>query len=374
MSLRVLVFLVVCKYSLGQPILAAAPTCFAGAGFDVKVGCSKASVLAESLLPCENEQDPGPCLETFPSTEEQAYTRNVVNVQEYNSMMSTAVSAEGGGFGYHVSTSVSYMTQSETTDRSVSFFIGQAGTTSTTSIRGVNQLKASPAALELLQQCESPTNCSFVQLYGMHYIDQIVFGRSFLGSYTMWDHSTSKSSALSVMASFSANEVFFSASVSASFQDSHSQYSHTLNTIANAKWLGGEGIVLNSSSPAGMYQTYLKWNATSAAHPAPMKMTFRNWIDLHEVQAIVNTKSAEVQMLFNPQQIADATTTKITEEFGHTKYADSAVNHALQWACGTDDDNFHTALKDLSNKITTHLTRLQTLDEAGILQRKFHGL
>ena len=171
------------------------------------MGCSKASALDTPLLDCVTDSDPGPCVESTSISAETAHTRNAESIEQYSSMMSTAVSAEGGGFGYHASASVSYMESSQSSDRSVSLFLGQAGTVKSKSVRGVTSMKASAAALELLDECDSVENCSFVDRYGLHYIHQITYGRSFLGSFTMWDHSTSDSSSLDTMASFSANAV-----------------------------------------------------------------------------------------------------------------------------------------------------------------------
>lgn len=366
--LRLVYLLALCVTTVSQPLLSAGASCFLGSGFDITVGCVKASALDKPIAPCATPSDPGPCSQTEAQSEERAYTRNVQNSQEYSSMMSTAVSAEGGGFGFHVSASVSYMHESQTTERSISLFLGQSGTVKTDSIRGVTGMIASEAALELLDQCNSAANCSFVERYGLHYIHQITYGRSFLGSFTLWDKTTSKSQSLDTMASFSASDVFFSAKGSAEFKTAQSRFEENLETIASAQWIGGTGVSLDSSTPEQMHATFQKWNQTSFDNPSKMTMSYRNWIDLPEVQAIVNKKSSEVQILFTPQQIASATTDQLTVELGKANYAYSAVNHALAWDCGQEDSGFNSALVSLHQDITTHLARIQTIDEAGVIE------
>jgi hypothetical protein len=367
MLFRGVVVATLCRIACAQTF-SATESCFFGSGFDLVQGCNKASALASPPLPCKNDSDPGPCIWSAIETSETSYTRKVETYEEFNDMTSLAVTAEGGGFGVHVSASTNYMSSSQTSERSVSYFLGQAGSVRSDSIRGISDMKVAPEALELLQQCESITNCSFIERYGIHYIDQITYGRSFLGSFTMWDRSSSKSSSLDVMASFSANEIFFSASASMDFQKSHSQEQTNLQTLANAAWLGGTGIVINGSSPAGLYQSFLQWNETSFDNPAKMTMTFRNWIDLPDIQRILNSKSDEVRSLFSPKQIVTSVTNMITKEWAKTTYVLSAINHALAWPCSQQQEAFKNGLSALYETLTTHLIQIESASEVDVLE------
>jgi len=357
--------------AFANPKLSAGDNCFLGSGFDYQVGCSKASILSAPLIPCNGDSDPGPCIDVEPGSGETAYTRDVRSLQDYSSLLSTAVSAEGGGFGFKVSASVDYMRQSQTTEKSISFFIGQSGTIRVERVRGPQVLRMNPDAKRLLDACVSPSNCSFIHEYGLHYIYSITYGRSFLGGFNLWDKKTSQSSALDVMASFSASSVFFSAEASASFTDKESSLTENLEKVVNAKWVGGnKGITLDPSSPATLYQTYLAWQESSFDAPAKMTMEYRNWIDLPEVQEVVNRKGREIIELFTPRSITQAATDYISGEWGKTQYAHNAVQHALAWGCANEQPGFKQALQDLYQDCTTHLSNIQSFEEADIVARQ----
>jgi len=361
-----------CQHTaFANPKLTVGENCYLGSGFDYQVGCSKASILSSTLVPCQSDSHAGPCIEVEAGTGETAYTRDVRSLQDYNSMVSTAMSAEGGGFGYKVSASVDYMRQSQTTEKTISFFLGQSGTIRTERVRGTQALKMGASARQLLDECVSPSNCSFIHQHGLHYIYSITYGRSFLGGFTLWDKTTSKSSSLDVMASFSASSVFFSASASASFTSQESSLSQQLDKYVNAKWVGGNaGISLDPSSPETLYQTYLAWQEASFDAPAAMTMEYRNWIDVPEVQEIVNAKGREIIDLFTPRSITQAATDYITGEWGKTQYAFNAVQHALAWNCVREQPGFQEALQQLFKKCTTHLSNIQSFEEADIIARQ----
>merc|ERR1712151_688106 len=99
-----------------------------------------------------------------------------------------------------------------------------------------------------------------------------------------------------------------------------------------------------------------------------MTMTFRNWIDLLEVQEIINQKPSDVKMLFSPRKIVSTTTNAITVEWGKTGYALTAVSHALAWSCSQETLDFKAILIDLSRQLTTHLAVIETANEAFVLQ------
>merc|ERR1719229_2170346 len=172
------------------------------------------------------------------------------------------------------------MTQSQTTEKSVGFFLGQSGTLRTDAVRSPQALKLSPQAKALLEQCNSAANCSFIHEYGLHYIYSMTYGRSFLGSFTLWDKKTSKSSSLDVMAKFSVSAVYYSASASAEFMQKQGSSSESLSMVARANWVGGANIDLDNSSPKAMKSnTYAKWIDTSYANPGKLYMEYRDWID-----------------------------------------------------------------------------------------------
>mmetsp|Transcript_143205 Transcript_143205/g.373212 ORF Transcript_143205/g.373212 Transcript_143205/m.373212 type:complete len:515 (-) Transcript_143205:235-1779(-) len=359
-----------CRTGWASPELSAAKDCFVGTGFDFTVGCGKASALEAPLLPCSSSSEPGPCRDIQPFVAESAYTQDVRTASDYNGLTSVAVSAEGGGFGFQVSASVKYMQQSQTTENSVAYFLGQSGTVRQEIVRGPQALKLSHGAKQLLEACTSPSNCEFIHQYGLHYIYSITYGRSFLGSFTFWDKTTSKSDDLSVMAGFSASSLFVHASASAEFQRKVAQTSGSLEKYAAAKWSGGLGIAPNFESPEDMYQTFLEWNRSSFNFPAPLTMQYRSWIDLPEVQEFVSAQGPEIAELFTPRQITRGVTDYLTEELSRTTYALNAVRHARVWGCTPLFPDFAQALEDLEKDCLTHQTDIDSLEEGDIAERQ----
>merc|ERR1719195_230870 len=89
-----------------------------------------------------------------------------------------------------------------------------------------------------------------------------------------------------------------------------------IDLFANAKWSGGSGISLDPSSPETMGNTFKAWEDSYRANPKPIVIQIRHWMDSADVQAIVNTKSKEVQDAFNAPFITQVTRDTISKENG----------------------------------------------------------
>jgi len=85
---------------------------------------------------------------------------------------------------------------------------------------------------------------------------------------------------------------------------------------------------------------------------------------------IVNGKSVEVQNLFSPGKIVAVTTDKITVEHGQTDYVLNSIQNAMAWSCSQEQEEFYNILLTLQKNLTTHLAKIQTMNEADVIARQ----
>ena len=140
-------------------------------GFDLLLGRVPSAVdVSQGRLPVCASTTQGACIETVNTTQEFTYTQTVASSSSRRSLVSSTTNAEGGGWGVHVSASVSYMKTSAMSASSVDLVCGAAVHTHTVRINKPSLMQLTNTSKALLQQ--SPI--TFLSTYGPHYIDSIV--------------------------------------------------------------------------------------------------------------------------------------------------------------------------------------------------------
>lgn len=251
-------------------------------------------------------------------------------------------------------------------ENSRSFVVGKTVDVRTTRIRSPGAMRLNSAAKALLQS--NPTGYGgFLDTYGSHYVSSIVRGGSFFGSFTLSQRATADGSSLGSFAKFSADKVFFEASVSEDFLLTLSTSSQQLRTYANAQFSGGE-VHFDPSSPLNMGQSFQEWENSVSSRPAELRFGFGSWYDLIEVQEVVDTFSARDRARFTQTTFTAQTAQLVTQEAAQASFLQNSVANALEWECVNHHDTLRQALSDMSHAIVTHNANIQSLTEERLLE------
>lgn len=376
----------------------ASPACLIGAGFGIKRGCQYPQAM-QPLPTCEGSSRPEPTKEPKPTQKPQpttslgfpstsfdpgfgpipttdracvletsdesvsGYLRDVRSTSDFSSLVRSVSEVEGGGIGWSVSASFSYMKRSQVSERSIAFFIGASARSHTRTIQDPIAMKLTPTAKALLQ--ENPRE--FIELYGLRYIHGISYGGSFLGSVTLNSIETKDEKDVQACANFSATGGLFSASGSTEFQNTVSQYNLDISTFINAQWVGGHNIVQDYRTPETLNNMFQQWDSSWRLNPAPKLITTRRWIDSEEVQEIVKAMSDEDKELFYADDVTKAIQTEISKEVAQVTLTQTSVNLALVWKEVEADQSTKSCLTQLSNDLTAKLITVSLLDDSSVL-------
>jgi hypothetical protein len=263
-----------------------APACvFILSGYDLKKGCKspaieippKCSSLSNSDAACIQVKDVSAGVTT--------YTRQVQDHSDFSSLLNSVTTAEGGGFGVTVSTGVSVATTSQMSESSIAFYIGASELVREEEIFNPGKLQLTGPALSKLQS----DPLGFLTEYGPHYAFKVTSGGSFMGYFTLTEKESSSMTDVNVFASFTES-IFFEAKASESFQDKVSSSSSHIKQVSGVTFKGGSATT-NTSSPASLGNMFNEWERNMRSDPKAVKMTLRSWLDVEQVQAVVNQAS-----------------------------------------------------------------------------------
>jgi len=349
--------------TVGTATLPAPQTIFLTSGFDYNLGALDPAV---ELPPLCSSSTTGACILVTEVDDSTVYTRNIESREDHSSLMKSVTKAEGGGFGISVSTGVEAMGTSKTTEASFAFFVGKSATTEQHVIQNPLKLQLNHAALQLLQS----DPLQFLKTYGQHYVYEITYGGSFLGSFAMTERHSQRTSDLDVFAEVDASKLFFSAKASEDFEKKSSEASSSVESTANAKHRGGTHIVMNTSSPAALGKMFSTWEQSMYEHPAPLTMTLRSWMDCEQVQEVVNRQPVDVQEAFRKQSIAPVTSETLSEENGKMFLLQDSLEQAMEWTVAKTNATLRNQLQKLQDKAKSHQAACQTLSEVDILLRQ----
>jgi hypothetical protein len=347
----------------------AMPTSNLLSGFDAAKGQTAASAF-EAVGPCSNVSSPtDACIEdAVPPGGMSSYEKKIFSEEENSQLTNTIVSAEGGGWGFHMSASMKFLQQSQMNTRSLSYTIGKSTQTKVSAIRNPQNLKLTDAAKALLQT--DPKN--FLQQFGPHYTKAMTYGGSFLGSYTMNSIKTSSTHDLDVAASVSYSNGFFSAEGSAAFQKQRN--STNFNLDLEAKFRASPDVNFKrdpAESPEAMFSIFQDWENKLDETPAPLTVSLGPWKDSSEVFGIVfsNSTSKEVQQLFSGEPISAIIGDLVAEDVAKATLLQKSIGRAILWPELNDKPQLMQRVTDLKLKVNQHLIDASTeLTEARLLE------
>lgn len=333
-------------------------------GYDFISGVKSPAM--ETPLPCTDKTGPHEaCLFQDEAEGGTLYTREVKSSNSYNSLMKSITKAEGGAFGVTVSTGVTAMKDSSTTESSWTYLVGETVRTKRNYVKNEQYLKLLPGAKTLLQK----DPLGFLNRYGQHYAYSITYGGSFLGYCTLTESHSASTSDLDVFVEVQAHVLFFQAKASEDYSTKTSQTSSRLSSYCYMKWRGGTGIKAQGS-PKDIGDAFAKWQNTVRDHPKALVMNVRTWIDSDEVAAIVNTFSPEIQQAFVVQPITDVTSERLSEEEAQLLLTQQSIQAALLWSAVTLNSSFFRSFLDLKDQCDAHAIDLNTLGEDGVIARQ----
>ena len=156
------------------------------------------SAVSEAFPSCD-QNSTGACIETVAASSCSSYSGTYSSSSSRSKLMSTTVTAEGGGWGVSISASAPYMSASSLSTQSAGIVLGKSCTLYSKKIKNPSMTALSDTAKTLLQN--NPE--AFLEAYGVHYVQEIVYGGSFIGSYHMAATQQSDSSSLGVFAAAS---------------------------------------------------------------------------------------------------------------------------------------------------------------------------
>lgn len=163
-------------------------------------------------------------------------------------MFSTVTTAEGGGWGVSVSTSVGVMHSSEMSSHSVTMTVGSAKELFRRTVTNFNVLKLNSASNSIINMDPE----LFIKTYGLHYISEVVYGGTFLGFQNLAQREDFCSDSLHIFAKVDVSKAFFSIGGSEDFTHSTSNYNAEMKLTYNIVNRGGPSLTGTGMTPVEM--------------------------------------------------------------------------------------------------------------------------
>lgn len=347
--------------------------CALGQGFDVVEGCVSTAI------------DPSTMQITTANVNSGAttYTQTLRTSDDVTTLMSSVTSAEGSyspeTFSVKASATVNYLTSSEVSTNTLTFYLGETQLLKKSQISNVNNVQLTPDAFAVFQS--DPQN--FLDSYGPHFISYINYGATFAGSLSLWEQSSANKQSLSAFVNIEASNLFFSVDASESFAQSFSEVQSTLSSQMTATYSGNQNLLqYNVSSPTDLGQAYQNWGQSVSADSAPpITMLFVNYFEIPQVANYIAglTNATEHSMymsLFSPPRISSDTTAAINNEAIQTSNLVTALKQAKSFHCYTSNPqgSFAQSIYDQLQLASNHLNLIENqMNEAAILQVQNEG-
>ena len=347
--------------------------CALGQGFDIQTGCKSTAINPSSMNKQTSNINP----------ESTTYTQTLRTAEDVTTMMSSVTSAEGSyspdTFSVKASTTVSYLTSSDVSTNTLTFYIGETQVMKKDEITNVNSLTLSDDAFNVFKT--NPQN--FIDAYGPHFISYIYSGATFAGSLSLWEQTSAYSETLSIFASIQASDLFFSASASENYTSSYSEYQASLSSQCTATYSGLDKVLqYNVSNPVDLGDAYTAWaQDVSVDSVAPITMLYVDYSEIPQVaNYIANLTGTEHQTymnLFSPPKISSDTTSSISNEAIQTSNLVTALKQAENYNCyvSSESEGFSTALQDQLVLASDHLSFINNdMNETDIIQVQEQGI
>jgi hypothetical protein len=258
----------------------------------------------------------------------------------------------------------------------VGFTIGAAGSTKSTSVQNPGRLQLTEAAKELLRT----DPLGFLGRYSFYYVYKIVYGGSFMGAVTLNSKTSSSSSALDFTLDLSlpAELKDLNGDASVDFKKAVDQHSHEVDMDLQAGWLGGTGVEMESPPTLdALLSRYRQWHDTWRSDPHPLKIVLRRWIDVHDVQLIVNKiEDRETRRVFNDHSVHPFIETMLRREVEDMNELQASLTEAMTWPELQANRTAGFELMKLRINVQRHMLDVEHLDQITMLRRQIelmHG-
>jgi hypothetical protein len=294
-----------------------------------------------------------------------SYTRDVQNSSGFSKLLDVTTAAEGGGWGVTISASVGVLTKSEITTSSMAYILGASGEAKTTSFKNPVALQLTDAAAKLL--AKDPMG--FLERHSPNYVYAIVRGGSFLGVVTLNSRETAKTDALKFGFGFSVNAGFFTLGISTDFTREVKERKKDVKMVVSAKWLGGTGVPSTSEpTPASLAASFEEWGRTWRNNPHELKVVLRKWVDIEQVQTILNTHSKDIQRLFYADTLKPTMQTMLSQENGLVQLVQSSLTRAFDWIEVKSNRTLQDLFGALLQAVRRHILALERMDHIEALR------
>lgn len=173
---------------------------------------------------------------------------------------------------------------------------------------------------------------------------------------------------LHVFAGIDISETFFNVGASEEFSKTHSKYSESIALTFDMGVRGGPPLNGTYATPIEMGTAFTNWKQGLIENPelaAGLRMVWRNWYDIAEVQNIVNLKG---NVTIIGYMTASPPPTTIYEEMtkAYTQYQQimRSVEQTLRWDCAQSNATYRSLLNDLHDQLNSRLTAMYYYQEA----------
>ncbi|KAL3915559.1 MAG: hypothetical protein SGILL_005593 [Bacillariaceae sp.] len=347
--------------------------CELGQGFDIQTGCKSTAINPSTMKKQTSNINP----------ESTTYTSTLATSEDVTTMMSSVTSAEGSyspdTFSAKASTTVSYLTSSDVSTNTITFYIGETQVMKKDQITDVNEMALSDDAFNTFKT--NPQH--FIDAYGPHFISYFYSGATFAGSLSLWEQTSAYSETLSIFASMSASDLFFSASASEDYTNSYSEYQASLSSQCTATYSGMDKVLqYNVSSPLDLGDAYNAWaKDVSVDSVAPITMLYVDYAEIPQVANYIanlnGTKYGTYTNLFSPPKISSDTTSSISNEAIQTSNLVTALEQAKNYNCyvNSESEGFSTELEQQLVLASDHLSFINDqMNETDIIQVQEQGI
>jgi hypothetical protein len=355
----------------GSIVYAWSPGCILGGGFGSGDGCTYPSAVLQ-ISACD-DQASAPndvaCLVDVFVDNVTSYSREARSSSDISKVLDATAKLEGRAYGTSVSAGAAVVKASNISESSVAFTIGAAGETRSTSVRNPGGLQLTEAAKELLRN----DPLGFLGRYSHYYVYKITYGGSFAGAVTLDSKTSSSSSALDFTLDLSlpAELDDLSGDASVDFQRKVDAHSHEVDMNLQAAWLGGTGVQMESPATLeALLSRYRQWHDTWRSDPHPLKIVLRRWIDVHDVQLIVNTLDTQTRRVFSDHSVYPFMETLLRRELEDMQELQASLSRAMLWPELQSNRTAEFELMNLQFDVQRHMVEVEHLDEITMLRRQ----
>merc|ERR1712151_432102 len=136
-------------------------------------------------------------------------------------------------------------------------------------------------------------------------------------------------------------------------------------------WVGGTGVHHSSNAtPEAIAQTYQQWSDTWRSNPHSLKIVLRRWIDIEEIQQIINSHDFETQMLFHGDTVSPTIKTMLSKETGLMHMLQTSVGRAMDWNELKKSRTTEDVFRAFQFRVQQHTLAIERLDELEVMQRQ----